>query len=116
MKAVFTLNVITPEKNIWERNVESLVVPRKDGYFGILANHALLTSSVSAGIMKLSREGEKKYFVVGNGVLEVRNNRVLILCDAVFETDNIVDAFDLLEVYMQKNINPSLTAEKTLVV
>jgi len=97
VKPSFLLEIITPEGGIVEKNIESLVVPREDGFFGILANHAPMTSTVDRGIIKLSREGKDEYIVVDDGILEVRQNRVIILSNIVLKASNLADAFDALD-------------------
>lgn len=73
------VDIITPDKNLFTGEASSIVVPGTDGLLGILDNHAALISSLKEGQVKLTtNEGEKSFDVKG-GVIEVLNNKVVIL-------------------------------------
>ncbi|NKB25236.1 MAG: ATP synthase F1 subunit epsilon [Kiritimatiellae bacterium] len=75
----FKLTIITPEGTAFENEVESLVAPGSQGFFGILAHHAPMVANLKLGTLTLTQGGQAKYFVIGNGVLEVSDNEVSIL-------------------------------------
>lgn len=75
------VEIISPDKLIFEGEANSLLLPGKDGSFGVLNDHAPIISSLTEGSVKLSTdEGEKSYEING-GVVEVLKNKVIILAD-----------------------------------
>ena len=73
------VDIITPDENLFTGEAISIVAPGSDGSLGILDNHAQLISSLKEGQVKLTTtEGEKSFDVKG-GVIEVLNNKVIIL-------------------------------------
>ncbi|MBF3378136.1 ATP synthase F1 subunit epsilon [Leptospira borgpetersenii] len=75
------VSVISPEKILYKGEVDSLVVPGSEGFFGILPNHAALVAVLGIGVLEI-RKGEKlKSISVEGGFIEVKDNTVSILTD-----------------------------------
>ncbi|ALO27025.1 MULTISPECIES: ATP synthase F1 subunit epsilon [Leptospira] len=75
------VSVISPEKILYKGEVDSLVVPGSEGFFGILPNHAPLVATLGIGVLEI-RKGEKlKNISVEGGFIEVKDNTVSILTD-----------------------------------
>ena len=87
---MFHLSIVTPEKVYCEAEINSLVVPGTEGYLGILSHHAPLISSLKPGKIEY-KDSENKEIVlaVSGGFIEVSDNKVTILADAVETTDEI---------------------------
>jgi F-type H+-transporting ATPase subunit epsilon len=84
--AVFHLSVLTPEKSVFEGEVEYVEVPGSAGYFGVLAHHAPLVASLAKGTLTLRRAGgSDEKLEVGGGFFEVSHNRASVLADTVGE-------------------------------
>lgn len=79
------LEIYTPDKQVFEGEVLSASFPGTDGSFQILNNHAPLVSTLGKG--RLVYKNKKKEFVVtiDGGVVEVLNNRVIVLAESVIE-------------------------------
>lgn len=92
---------MTPDKTFFDGEVDSLVVPGLDGYYGILAEHAPMVSGISAGILRMVRDGSDEYMVVGEGILRIENKIVRLLVDAVIETAGYSEAELKLEEYLK---------------
>ena len=74
------LEIITPEKELYNGEAKSVVVPGVGGSLGILDNHAPLITVLKEGNVVIKDEaGESSTFEVNGGVIEVSNNEVLIL-------------------------------------
>lgn len=82
---LFHVNIITPDKTIYEGRISSLIAPGELGYLGVLANHApLITNLVPGKIILRERPTETTiYHSKGKGILEVLQNNVNILADSV---------------------------------
>ena len=73
------LQIITPDKELFSGEIDSVVVPGSDGLIGILNNHAPLVSSLKSGDVKVSSGGRDQFFAVNGGVVEVIKNKVIVL-------------------------------------
>lgn len=81
---MFKLSIVSPEKTLYEDDVESLVAPGVDGYLGILSNHAPLITSLASGKLEIRDSAKmEKIASISGGFLEVSNNTATILADAV---------------------------------
>ena len=80
------LEIITPDRKVFEGEVESAIFPGTDGFFQILNSHAALISTLGEGLITYSskKEGQDSVTVKG-GVVEVLNNRVVALVESVIE-------------------------------
>ena len=57
-------------------------LPGKDGLFGILNNHAPIVATLVKGKVKIeAADGDVQYFEIGGGVVEMNNNKVIVLAE-----------------------------------
>lgn len=73
------LEILTPEKRIFDGEVDILTVPTRSGHISVMSNHAALVTAVKAGDITLQIKGEKKVFEVEDGVLETLKNKTILL-------------------------------------
>ena len=83
------LEIVTPEKKVFDADVESVTVPTATGEAGILPNHAPLISALKPGILAYSNKGTVERLAVAGGFVEVSNNRVSVLTDAADSASEI---------------------------
>lgn len=77
-----TLEIITPDKEIFKGETSLVQLPGIDGLFEILNSHAPLISALKKGKVKVvDGQNETKFFEVRGGVVEVLNNKVLVLAE-----------------------------------
>jgi F-type H+-transporting ATPase subunit epsilon len=94
--ASFNLSILTPESQATESAVDSLVAPGLKGSFGVLSGHAPMIAALQRGILRAEARGRALYFVVGEGVLEVRRNEVVVLTGSVVEAASLREAEAML--------------------
>jgi len=75
------LEIITPDQNIFNGEIESGVFPGSNGSFGIQEDHAPMVASLKVGKIKVIHDGQETFFEVKGGVLEVSHNKVIVLAD-----------------------------------
>ncbi len=76
------LEIITPDKKIFEGQVKSAVFPGSEGSFGLLNNHAAMIATLKSGTIELVEENNTNHaFEVKGGVVEVFNNKVIVLAE-----------------------------------
>src|SRR4051812_4080367 len=83
------LEIVTPEKKVFDADVDSVTVPTATGEAGILPNHAPLISALKPGILAYSDKGSVERLAIGGGFVEVSNNRVSVLTDAAESSADI---------------------------
>lgn len=77
------VEIITPDKELFNGEAVLVQLPGIDGSFEILNNHAPLISALKEGKIKIkkSKEGKEEFYDINGGVIEVLNNRVLVLAE-----------------------------------
>ena len=76
------LDILTPEKKLFEGEVKSVKFPGTNGEFEILNNHAPIISTLTKGeIRVLNIKIEKEIFNINGGVIEIQNNKIIVLAD-----------------------------------
>jgi len=82
--ADFQLQIITPERRVFDRTVMSLVAPGGLGYLGVLAYHApLLTTLVRGELRVTEAPGREFVYEIDGGFLEVSSNVATVLADGL---------------------------------
>lgn len=76
------LEIITPDKKLFEGNAKSAVFPGSDGSFGVLDGHAPLIATLKSGKVEVVVDNNtKQEFEVKGGVVEVLRNKVVVLAE-----------------------------------
>ena len=76
------VEILSPEKSVFEGEASIVSLPGTDGSLGIMNNHAPLITSLKAGVVKLTFEnGQNQEIKVNGGTVEVLNNKVIILAE-----------------------------------
>ena len=76
------LEIITPDKKLFEGEAKALTVPGSEGSLGILNNHAAMVASLKKGKVKITTDKEGvKSFDINGGVVEVLKNKVVVLAE-----------------------------------
>ena len=82
----FDLEIVTPESSVFQGAVESVLVPGMLGSFQVLVNHAPIISTLGTGKVKVvTAEGETLTYNTVDGVIEVLNNKAIILVEKILE-------------------------------
>jgi F-type H+-transporting ATPase subunit epsilon len=78
----FKLEILTPNGEIFNGNVLSVVLPGEEGEFGVLAGHASLTTLLEAGVVDVEKADKTVEAIVINwGVVQVDEEKVIILVE-----------------------------------
>ncbi|OUT10157.1 F0F1 ATP synthase subunit epsilon [Campylobacter concisus] len=76
------LEIVTPQGQIFNDDVSSVVLPGSEGEFGVLPNHASLISLLKAGIIDIEHKNKKHDVVAINwGYAKIDEGKVIILAD-----------------------------------
>ena len=79
------LEIITPDKRVFEGEVNSAQFPGTQGSFEVLNNHAPLISTLENGRIRVTSAAGNLYFNVNGGVVEVLKNKIIVLAEGITE-------------------------------
>ena len=77
------LEILTPDKKVFEGEVTSVTVPGTMGSFEILNHHAPIISTLEDGKLTVRGTGKEEIFLIQGGVVEVSNNKVIVLAEGI---------------------------------
>ena len=106
---MMNLTILTPEREIFKGNVQSITVPGVGGKFQVLKNHAPVVSALEAGVVTvvtaigenlyfddesgtiktIDEAGKTLQFKVGGGFIEVLNNSISVLLSSAREENGV---------------------------
>jgi len=76
------LEIITPDKKVYEGEVISVQLPGTNGLFEILNHHAPIISTLTKGkIRVIDEKNQTEFFEINGGVIEMNQNKVIVLAD-----------------------------------
>jgi F-type H+-transporting ATPase subunit epsilon len=77
------LEILTPEKKVFEGNVSIATFPGADGSFQVMDNHAPLISLLKEGVVEYKSKEASQSLSITGGVVEVLKNKVILLADGI---------------------------------
>jgi F-type H+-transporting ATPase subunit epsilon len=83
------LQIVTPERHVLQENVQSVEIPGKEGYLGILPGHAPLITELGIGVLSYQKDAETRYLTVIGGYAEVLPHRVIVLAEVSERAEEI---------------------------
>ena len=125
MAKLTAFELVSPERVLLSQDVEMVVVPGGEGYFGAMAGHAALISTLKPGRIDVYAERPEisHRIFVSSGFVEVTADRVTVLAEGATPLDQLdagtVDQSirDLTEdVADAKSESERKSAERALVV
>ena len=82
MAGTFSLDIVTPERLVYQGEVTSLQAPGLDGLFGVLHNRAPLLAALGPGQVTFEPLHETaQHLAVSGGFLQVAANKAVLLAD-----------------------------------
>ncbi len=85
--AAISFDLVSPENLIFNDEVGMIIVPGKDGDFGVLPGHSKVMSSLRPGRVMVYGEDKNllKSFFVSGGFAEVNPEKCIVLAESVDE-------------------------------
>ena len=89
--ATISFDLVSPENLIFNDEVGMIIVPGKDGDFGVLPGHSKVMSSLRPGRVMVYGEGKNllKSFFVSGGFVEVNPEKCIVLAESVDEVNSL---------------------------
>ncbi len=84
------LSIVTPERIVYEDEVDSVSVMTDMGEVTVLPDHIPLVANLRAGELTLRKNGDVSYLVASTGFLEVRpGNKIVVLADTAERAEEL---------------------------
>jgi F-type H+-transporting ATPase subunit epsilon len=113
MATTIKLEIATPEAMVYSDDVEMVTIPGVEGQMGLLPDHTRLMTYLVPGEMIVRKDGRDQFMAVGEGLVEVTNNRVLIATNMAIAAEKIDEA--IVEEARQRaaaRLNEKLSSEE----
>ncbi|MFA6193728.1 MAG: F0F1 ATP synthase subunit epsilon [Parcubacteria group bacterium] len=81
--------IVTPERTVFEDEIDQLSLPTQEGEITVMANHIPLIAVLQAGELVARKGGEEIAMAVSGGMIEVRSNEITILADTAERAEEI---------------------------
>lgn len=85
----FILSITASSGEFYQGSCESMVLPVKDGVYGVQAGHSPVLVAIHMGMLKFTVDGETREILVGDGIAEVTPTFVLLLVDSAERPEDI---------------------------
>jgi ATP synthase F1 epsilon subunit len=85
----FNLEIISPDKTLFNSDVKQVVIPAYEGIMTILKDHISLITFLRPGFIEVEVNNKSEIFYVEDGTLEFFNNKLLILSTSVIKKENL---------------------------
>jgi F-type H+-transporting ATPase subunit epsilon len=83
------LEVVTPTRMVVREEIEEVVAPGAEGYFGIMGGHIPFMSTLKVGELAYRKNGSWRYLAVSWGYVEVRPETVIVLAETAERAEEI---------------------------
>jgi F-type H+-transporting ATPase subunit epsilon len=75
------LEIVTPERQVFSEEVDSVVCPGVEGELGVLPHHAPLLTTLGVGELRIRRGGEEEFLAIAGGFVQVRPDKVVVMAE-----------------------------------
>ncbi len=83
------LQIVTPQREVAEEEVDEVSIPGREGYLGVLPGHAPLLTELQSGTLMYRQNANKHYVAVHSGFAEVLPERVIVLAEHAERAEEI---------------------------
>jgi F-type H+-transporting ATPase subunit epsilon len=85
----FNLQIISPDKSVFDEEIEMVIIPGTEGDIGVLSNHMPLITSLRLGNIYIYKNKKIiKKFLVNGGIIEVLENRCTLLTEDISDSES----------------------------
>lgn len=84
------VEIVSPKKIEFSEEIDFFIVPGSEGDMGIFDKHTPIISSLDIGLIYLyNKKKIMRKFIVTQGIIEISNNKCVILTEEVNDLDQI---------------------------
>jgi len=84
--------LVSPERELFNGDVDHVVVPGAEGEFGVLPNHAPVMSVIKPGALRVINDGAERRIFVNGGFADVTPEGLTVLAEEALDLDDIEPA------------------------
>ena len=84
-----TLDVVTPNGQVFSDTVDSVILEGTDGELGILPEHVPFFTSLKVSVLSYTKGSQKDFLAVMGGFVDINNNKVTVLSSAAEKATDI---------------------------
>ena len=92
MAETLRLEIVTPQATIFNEDVAMVTLPAVEGQIGVYPRHVRLITQIVPGEIIVNRGAEDSFIAVGEGLVEITGDRVLIVTDMAIPAERIDEA------------------------
>ena len=92
MANTIKLEIVTPEATVYSEDVDMVTLPGVEGQMGVLPQHVRLMTQLVPGELIVRKDGHDDFMAVGEGLVEVNNERLSIVTNMAIAVDRIDEA------------------------
>ncbi len=81
--------LVSPERELFNGEVDHVVVPGSEGEFGVLPNHAPVMSVIKPGALRVINEGAERRIFVNGGFADVTPDGLTVLAEEAIDVTDI---------------------------
>ncbi len=85
--ATISFDLVSPENLIFNEEVGMIIVPGKDGDFGVLPSHSPVMAMIREGELIVESNGVQRSFALAGGFADVTPEGVTVLAEAISMPD-----------------------------
>ena len=111
----FKLEIISPNQIVFEKEIDLVIFPGREGDFGVLKNHTPFLTSLRVGIVYVYLEKKLiETFLVTGGIIEVSGNKCSLLTEEIINTNSVNSKIITDQSSNEDEINLNRLKEKAL--
>jgi F-type H+-transporting ATPase subunit epsilon len=92
MADTIRLEVVTPDATVYSEDVDMVTLPGVEGQMGVQPQHVRLMTQLVPGELIVRKGGHDEFMAVGEGLVEITNERVSIVTNMAIAMDKIDEA------------------------
>jgi F-type H+-transporting ATPase subunit epsilon len=89
MSENFSLEIISPDKPLFNSEIEQVVIPGYEGTMTILKDHISLITFLRPGFIEILSNNKIEKFYIEDGTVEFFNNKLLILSESAIKVEKL---------------------------
>lgn len=107
------LKIVTPEKEIFNDQVDQVNAATPQGEIGILPHHTNLMTQIIPGELRIKQAGKTQVLATGSGLLQMTDNSLSIMTDLAEDVADIDEKMaEEAKLRAQKALDQALTDEE----
>ena len=117
--ATIQLEIVSPDKVVYSKDIDMLIVRSTAGELGILPNHAPMVAGLVPHAMRVKVDGGEELIAVGGGFMEVQPKKISVLASAAeqpvdIDVNRAKEAYARAKARVEAVKNGTSTQEKDI--